>query len=680
MMFLQTPISQLKGVGGQLSQKLAKLDISILRDILYHFPLRYLDYTKITPIAKLEDDQYGVVLGNITNVQLLTSPKKRLSIRMVDATGRLIIQFFYFQSHQKSQFAVGKQLCCFGQVKKTYHGLVMFHPDYQIITEDKPLALQQHLMPVYPTTNGVSQKLLRSLVKQVLDLLKPLAATMEWMPADLEYKHQYPDFYTAFANVHWPKPGVTLNKDKFIFEELLANYLRVREKREIFAQNLAHPIEQPGIFYQKLLANLPFALTTAQDKALHEILHDLSKQQPMLRLVQGDVGCGKTIVAVLSALAVIGAGFQVVLMAPTEILAEQHYSLINNFCKQLGISCGWLAGKLKSKEKHSILEGIQQGTISFIVGTHALFQDAVSFCKLALVIIDEQHRFGVEQRLALWQKGRQDKYFPHQLFLTATPIPRTLAMTFYADLDFSIIDVLPPNRIPVQTVCMHVDKRPALLDKIAKMCALKQKVYWVCPFIEEVEGLAKKIKTYLPTLSIEVVHGKLSSENKESIMHNFKQGAIDILIATTVIEVGVDVPDATIMVIENPEYFGLSQLHQLRGRVGRGKLASYCILLYDSKLSAKAIERLSVMRTTNDGFVLAEKDLEIRGPGELLGLKQAGAGVFKIADFNRDKHLLPLVKECAEQLLARYRSAVKKLCQLHPAVETTEREYNSELI
>ncbi|MBD1390169.1 ATP-dependent DNA helicase RecG [Neiella sp. HB171785] len=671
------PLTDLKGVGKSLAAKLAKISLVSVQDLLYHLPLRYEDRTRVFAIDDLLPNQTGTIIGEILSCDIKFGRRRMLVVRVSDGTGSLTLRFFSFSVSQKNGFIIGKQIRCFGEVKRGPNGPEMVHPEYKISDNlDEPPQVEETLTPVYPTTEGVRQASLRSLTEQALQMLRrhPLP---ELMPDGLY--HSQIQLNDAIALLHRPGADVSATmlaegehpaQQRLIIEELLAHNLSMQQLRLQQQQVAAPALAAQTQLQKQLLSTLPFAPTNAQQRVVQEIQADLAKPHAMMRLVQGDVGSGKTLVAVLAALSVIGHGYQVALMAPTELLAEQHAANFNNWLEPLGISVVWLAGKTKGKQRQQALDAIANGSGQMIVGTHALFQDQVSFAKLALVIIDEQHRFGVHQRLTLREKGATEGFTPHQLIMTATPIPRTLAMTAYADLDTSVIDELPPGRTPVTTVALPDTRREQVLERVRSACINdNRQVYWVCTLIEESEVLEAQaaedtqaaLTEHLPELRIGLVHGRMKAAEKQQVMASFKAGELDLLVATTVIEVGVDVPNASLMVIENPERLGLAQLHQLRGRVGRGSVASHCVLLYKAPLSKTATKRLGVLRDSNDGFVIAQRDLEIRGPGEILGTKQTGLADLKIADLVRDQHLLPLIHQLANQLHQQHPQLIQPL-------------------
>ncbi len=669
-------LSLLKGVGDKMLEKLHRLGLETVQDLLFHLPLRYEDRTHICPIAGLMPGMHTSVVGEIVDSNISYGRKRMLICRMRDDSGTLTLRFFNFAAAQKNSLTAGTRLRAFGEIRPGHHGLEIIHPEYSLLQGDQPASAEASLTPVYGTTEGLRQINLRQLTDQALALLEqqPL---QEWLPDGL-YDRQL-GLNEAVRLLHRPPPDVALfelergqhpAQQRLVMEELLAHNLSVLKVREQSQSHQARSLAHPGRLIDDFLARLPFSPTVAQQRVVAEIGADLQKNVPMMRLVQGDVGSGKTLVAALAALQVIGNQGQVALMAPTELLAEQHANNFAAWLTPLGIQVGWLAGKVKGKARAEQLERLASGELGMIVGTHALFQEQVQFNALELVIIDEQHRFGVHQRLALREKGSQGEVYPHQLIMTATPIPRTLAMTAYADLDTSIIDELPPGRTPVTTVAMPDTRREDIVARVREVCREQgRQAYWVCTLIDESEVLecqaaedtAAELTAQLPELKVGLVHGRMKAAEKQQVMADFKDGKLDLLVATTVIEVGVDVPNASLMIIENPERLGLAQLHQLRGRVGRGAVASHCVLLYHAPLTKTAGQRLGVLRDTNDGFIIAQKDLEIRGPGELLGTRQTGLADLKIADLVRDQALLPEVQRLARYLADRHPAVVEPL-------------------
>ena len=663
-------ISTLKGVGPSMAEKLEKIGLVSLQDLLFHLPNRYEDRTRVTTIRDCLPGIFTNIIGEITQNQIVQGRRRMMIVTVNDGTGSVNLRFFHFSAAQKNNLAVGLNIRCYGEIQRGARSLEIIHPEYKPLDQDQPLTpVEETLTPVYPTTDGLRQISLRNLTEQALIRLKR-GQVEELLPEN--FNHESYSLAQALAFIHRPTPDTSVlqleagkhpAQLRLIKEELLAHNLSMLKLRESSDVHQAVTLKVDEKVELKFLKSLPFSPTNAQARVVKEIRQDLSKNQPMMRLVQGDVGSGKTLVAALAAITAISEGYQVALMAPTEILAEQHAISFQKWFEPLNITVGWLAGKTKAKARNHALEHIENGNMQMVVGTHALFQDQVTFNKLALIIIDEQHRFGVHQRLSLREKGAFEGNYPHQLIMTATPIPRTLAMTAYADLDTSVIDELPPGRTPITTVALPDSRRDDVVERIRQSCINENRqAYWVCTLIEESEVLqcqaaedtAVYLQAHLPELKIGLVHGRMKGAEKQAVMESFKAGDLHLLVATTVIEVGVDVPNSSLMVIENPERLGLAQLHQLRGRVGRGSVASHCVLMYKSPLSKTATKRLAVLRESNDGFVIAQKDLEIRGPGELLGTKQTGLADLKIADLLRDADLIPEIQQQAYLLWKQY--------------------------
>ncbi|MEY4642340.1 MAG: hypothetical protein RLZZ227_2334 [Pseudomonadota bacterium] len=674
----QTPVTQLKGVGPALAEKLHTLGVYTVLDLLFHLPLRYQDRTRITAIGGLRQGADVVIEGTIAGSAVMFGKRRSLMVKVQDGSGVTSLRFFHFSAAQKDALKTGVRIRCYGEVRYGRGGVEMYHPEYQLLVGGNPAPLQDRLTPVYPATEGLQQNRLRSLITQVFALLERTQALPDLLPETLCKQYAFLPLLDALRFIHQPPPDVSLEslargdhpaQLRLVFEELLANYLSLRRLRDQAQEYQAPPLTVHGNLRPRLLASLPFGLTGAQQRVGREIARDLGKKIPMLRLVQGDVGSGKTLVAVLAALQAVESGYQAVIMAPTEILAEQHFLNLDQWLTPLHIGMAFLSGKIKGKKRDEALQAMRSGEAQVIVGTHALFQEGVSFHKLALIVIDEQHRFGVHQRLSLREKGFSNGTWPHQLIMTATPIPRTLTMSAYADLDCSVIDELPPGRTPINTVLLSDQRRPDVVARIKGACAEGRQAYWVCTLIEESEELQcqaaevtyEELRTALPDLHIGLIHGRMKPKDKAAVMGAFKSGALHLLVATTVIEVGVDVPNASLMVIENPERLGLAQLHQLRGRVGRGSQESHCLLLYHNPLSEAGRLRLGIMRESSDGFYIAEKDLEIRGPGEILGTRQTGLMAFRIADLTRDAHLQPKVKLWAEKIRGQDKELVDPL-------------------
>ena len=667
------PVTVLKGVGPRMAGRLEHLGIRTVQDVLFHLPLRYEDRTRVVPMGALRPGDQAVVQGEVDLAEVRFGRRRSLLVRVSDGTGSLTLRFFHFNAAQQAGFVRGAGIRCYGEVRAGPTTAEMIHPEYRLIEAGAEVAVEEHLTPVYPATEGVHQLTLRSISEQALHYLDGAGGEAggrlpDWLPARLVAPFRMTTLPAALRYVHRPPPQASVEllaegrhpaQQRLAFEELLAHHLSLRRVRLRAQHTLAPVIAAGGGLVGDFVASLPFDLTGAQQRVLGEIRDDLAHPHPMARLVQGDVGSGKTVVAACAALCAVQAGYQVALMAPTELLAEQHYRGFRDWLEPLGIAVAWHGGKSRGKERSSALQAIRDGVAAVAVGTHALFQEEVEFDRLGLVIIDEQHRFGVHQRLALRDKGRNGEQRPHQLVMTATPIPRTLAMTVYADLDTSVIDELPPGRLPVNTVVISQERRAEVMQRVRVACTAGQQAYWVCTLIEESEALqcqaaektAEFLAESLPDVRIALVHGRLKPAAKEAVMAAFKAATVDLLVATTVIEVGVDVPNATLMIIENPERLGLAQLHQLRGRVGRGRDQSNCVLLYQPPLSETARRRLAVLRDSNDGFEIARRDMELRGPGEVLGTRQTGEMKFHIADLLRDESLLAAVEQVALQLL-----------------------------
>jgi ATP-dependent DNA helicase RecG len=663
-------VTRLKGVGPQLAEKLERLGIRTLQDVLFHLPTRYEDRTRIVPLGSLVPGQSAVIEGVIEHTEVAFRGRRNWLVRIADGTGSITLRFFHFSTTQSTNAKRGQRVRAFGEARRGKQTLEMIHPEYRLLHDEEAGVIEKTLTPLYPLTEGVTQGRLRSMAEQALDMLEQGRLQLsELLSADLLPKAEFPGLVAALRYVHRPPRDADLQallegehsaQRRLAFEELLAHHLSLRQLRREAGTHSAVSL-QDGELARRFLASLPFELTDAQSRVMDEVNTDLAKPVPMMRLVQGDVGSGKTVVAALAALAAVETNHQAAIMAPTELLAEQHFRNFLDWLEPLDIRVAWLSGKLGAAQRREQLELVRSGEAAVVVGTHALFQEGVEFHSLALVIIDEQHRFGVHQRLSLREKGAQGDNAPHQLIMTATPIPRTLAMTAYADLDTSVIDELPPGRTPVQTVVINESRRSEVVERVDKAIEDGRQVYWVCPLVEESEVLQYEaaedthaaLAEALSRRRVGLVHGRMKPAEKERVMREFKAGNIDLLVATTVIEVGVDVPNASLMVIENAERMGLAQLHQLRGRVGRGDVASSCVLMYKPPLSQMARQRLGVMRDTTDGFVIAQKDLEIRGPGEVLGTKQTGLASMQVADLVRDADMLPLVHRIAEDILDR---------------------------
>jgi len=661
-----SPLTSLKGVGPALAKKLEKLNLYRVDDLLFLLPLRYEDRTQLVKIGSLEAGTRCLVSGEILLAETAFRGRRNLLVRIGDGSGQLTLRFFHFSRHQQAQFQVGASIVCFGEVRRGQSGFEIIHPEYRIVRDEQSAITTDSLTPIYPATEGVQQGRLRSLTDQALRMMTSHPPE-ELLPVATIKKLGLPSLADAILYLHRPPADADVEKilagthpcqKRLAFEELLAHYLSLRNLRALAASEDAIALREGNEDVSGFVADLPFQLTAAQDRVIGEILSDLAQPHPMMRLIQGDVGSGKTVVAAVACIKAIACGVQAAIMAPTEILAEQHWRSFSDWFRPLGIEPAWLSGSQRAAARRESLEVIANGSARIVVGTHALFQEGVDFKQLGLVVIDEQHRFGVHQRMALRDKGVSSGAHPHQLVMTATPIPRTLAMAAYADLDTSIIDELPPGRQPVTTIAVPETRRGDVVERVRLACASGQQAYWVCPLIEESEVLDyqaaeasyEMLSEALPDLRIGLVHGRMRPAEKERGMKSFKEGLIQLLVATTVIEVGVDVPNASLMIIENAERMGLSQLHQLRGRVGRGAAQSHCVLLYKSPLGRIAKQRLAVLRDTNDGFIVAQRDLELRGPGELLGTRQTGLPEYRIANLVRDAELMPQVQMAATAL------------------------------
>ncbi|MCG8275824.1 ATP-dependent DNA helicase RecG [Stenotrophomonas sp. NLF4-10] len=664
----ETPVTVLPGVGASVAAKLQARGIGSLQDLWLHLPLRYEDRTTLLPIRALKPGLPAQVEGRVEAVERGFRYRPMLRVAVSDGSGgTLVLRFFHFRAAQVAQFTIGTRLRAYGTPRPGQHGLEIVHPSYRVLGEGEEPGLGEALDPVYPAVEGIGPATLRKLIGQALERL-PDETALEVLPPALLAGMALPSLRQALLTMHRPPADADLAalaagthpaQRRLALEELLAHHLSQRRQRIALQRQRAPALRGRDGLAKALLDALPFRLTAAQRRVFDEIRKDLARAHPMLRLVQGDVGSGKTVVAALAAMLAVERGKQVALAAPTELLAEQHLANLRGWLEPLGVRVAWLAGKVTGKARGKVLEEVASGHAQVVVGTHALMQDNVVFDDLALAIVDEQHRFGVHQRLALRDKGAAAGVVPHQLVMTATPIPRTLAMAAYSDLDVSAIDELPPGRTPVQTSVLSAERRPELVERIRLACAQGRQAYWVCTLIDESDEVVataaqntyETLSAQLPELRIGLVHGRMKAAEKQAAMRAFKAAETHLLVATTVIEVGVDVPNASLMIIENAERLGLAQLHQLRGRVGRGAAASSCVLMYQPPLSAMARQRLETMRQTNDGFLIAEKDLELRGPGELLGTRQTGLAAFRIADLARDAALLPAVHALADRLL-----------------------------
>jgi ATP-dependent DNA helicase RecG len=663
----ERPITALRGVGPALAELLAKLGLHTVQDVLFHLPLRYEDRTRVVPIGTLRNGDRAVIEGEIQLAEVVFRRRRTLLVRIADGTGFVTLRFFHFSGAQQAQLVRGQRLRCFGEARLGPAGLEIVHPEYRRVLADASGAPPDCLTPIYPTTEGMQQGRLRVLTDMALAMLAQ-GAIEDFVPPGVLDAFELPPLEAALRYVHRPPPDADVAvleagqhpaQRRLAFEELLAHQLSLRLLRQEAEKDAAWPLPRKSDLAERCLANLPFRPTGAQSRVWAEIERDLRRPHPMMRLVQGDVGSGKTVVAALAAVRAVEHAAQAAVMAPTELLAEQHARNFNAWLEPLGIRVALLTGRHTGKVRAALEAELASGAIQVAVGTHALFQENVAFQRLGLAIVDEQHRFGVHQRLQLREKGQAAGRFPHQLVMTATPIPRTLAMTAYADLDVSIIDELPPGRTPIKTVVLPDTRRSDIVERIDTACRAGRQAYWVCPLIDEsdlvryeaAEKTAAQLAEALPGVRIGLIHGRMAGKQKDAVMASFKLGKLDLLVATTVIEVGVDVPNASLMVIENAERMGLAQLHQLRGRVGRGSVESTCVLLYQGPLSPIARERLAVLRETNDGFEVARRDLELRGPGELLGTRQTGLMQLRVADLIRDADLLPDVQRASALLL-----------------------------
>ena len=672
-------MESLPGITPKVIESLAKLNITTIFDLLFHLPIRYHDRTEITNIADIQCNNHVQIIGQIYNAKVVFGRRRMMTAILRDETGEIALRFFHFSNRQLQGLADGKRVLCFGEPRRVGRRIEMIHPQYRVLHENETVILSDRLEPVYSTVKGLQQKRIQSLVDNALKWAHRQKTGFEDVLTGIPggVTHTMPILETLDA-IHKP----TANADKqalmarehpaqkrLVFDELLAHHLSTMQIRLRSNKRKSYRLQSNHKLTRQFIQNLPFALTGAQKKVLHEIEHDMDSNRPMMRLIQGDVGSGKTVVALIACLYAVENDYQAAVMAPTELLAEQHYRYFTHQLLPLGVQVAWLSSGLSAKKKRSMLELISTGTASVVVGTHALFQEGVEFKNLALSITDEQHRFGVQQRLQLSQKGSVQEIFPHQLTMTATPIPRTLAMSMYAHLDYSVIDELPPGRKPVTTVAIAESRRDEVIQRIREACREGAQAYWVCSLIEESDSLqsqaatdtAQNLQAQLPELSIGLLHGRLKSAEKDAVMQDFINKRINVLVATTVIEVGVDVTDASLMIIENAERFGLAQLHQLRGRVGRGETQSSCVLLYKNPLGDFAKKRLEALRATSDGFELARVDLELRGPGELLGIKQSGGMQMRIANLSKDLKILPEVQQAARWLLEKHPDRVEIL-------------------
>ncbi len=674
----ERPITELRGVGPALAVTLAdRLGLRTVQDVLFHLPLRYEDRTRVVPIGTLRNGDRAVIEGEVQLAEVVIRRRRALLVRIADGSGFITLRFFHFSSSQQQGLARGTRLRCYGEARLGPGGLEIVHPEYRRVAPELAVPASESLTPIYPTTEGVQQGRLRALTGLALAML-PGGALRDLIPPGVLDAMHLPALEAALRYVHRPPPDANLEllndgrhpaQRRLAFEELLAHQISLRLMRQAADRDASWPLPRRDGLVERCLATLPFKLTGAQSRTWHEIAADLERGHPTMRLVQGDVGSGKTVVAALATLRAVEHGAQAAVMAPTELLAEQHARNFHAWLEPLGVRVALLTGRHTGRARAALEQDLLSGDIQVAIGTHALFQEGVAFKRLAVVVVDEQHRFGVHQRLLLREKGLADGRYPHQIVMTATPIPRTLAMTAYADLDVSVIDELPPGRTPIKTVVLQDNRRDEVVARIDTACRSGRQAYWVCPLIEESDELryqaaeetAAALAAALPGVRIGLVHGRMPGRKKDAVMVAFKAGKLDLLVATTVIEVGVDVPNASLMVIENAERMGLAQLHQLRGRVGRGSVESTCVLLYQAPLSPVARERLGVMRETNDGFEVARRDLELRGPGELLGTRQTGLMQLKVADLVRDADLLTGVQKAAALMLDSAQSNIAPL-------------------
>ena len=677
MLKLNGEIDALKGVGPALKIKLNNRGVNTIEDILFLLPNRYEDRTILYDIQNAPINEHVLITGKIIESKILFYGRRSLFVKIQDDSATLNLRFFYFSRAQLQQFKKNTHIICFGLLKSNGKKSEMFHPEYRFIESSNAFKLDDKLTPIYPSIDGIQTGRLRNLVGQAIEIMRK-SEPNEYLPENILKEIKMPSLREALINLHQPPANlkhadishaIKHYKERLSFEELLANYISLRRLRLLAANTAADSLQLGKDKVNQFVRTLKFELTASQKQVCNEIVADLNKSQPMMRMLQGDVGSGKTVVAAIACLKTITNKKQAAIMAPTELLTEQHMESFSAWFVKLDIKIVKLTGGQKKSTRDNNLRQIKQGEANLVIGTHALFQEGVIFKDLALIVIDEQHRFGVNQRVALREKGSQFKKQPHQLIMTATPIPRTLAMAAYADLDSSIIDELPVGRKAVETLVIPNDKRPSVIERVKNACTKGQQAYWVCPLIDESESIKadaatdryEYLKKIIKPLKIGLVHGRQKQAEKEKTMRLFKEAKIDLLVATTVIEVGVNIPNASLMIIENAERMGLTQLHQLRGRVGRGNQQSHCILLYKKPLGSLAYDRLSILRETNDGFIIAQKDLELRGPGELLGTKQTGLPQYRIADLLRDAHLLPKVQKIAEIMMQDFPNKTNKI-------------------
>jgi len=670
MIEINHDIGNLKGVGPLLQEKLNSQNIFIIEDLLFLLPLKYEDRTQLFDLKKAPIDHRCLVKGKIIDSKILFYGRRTLQVVIDDGTEKLKLRFFYFSNNQYKQFKVNETVVCFGLLKNNNNKLEMIHPEYKLLDISKNFETEDALTPIYPSVDGIKQGRVRNLVQQATNILK-FSDPKDLIPTSILDQLDLPELKTSLLTLHNPPQNISINnideeliafRNRLSFEELLAYYVSLKNLRRLALRKDADKLCQGKTQIEQFTKSLNFKLTSAQIRVTNEIIDDLSLPRPMMRMLQGDVGSGKTVVAAIACLKAILNKKQAAFMAPTELLAQQHFEALTRLFENQRIKIAILTGSLKQATRKNIQHLIQHGKIDLIIGTHALFQDGVIFKNLSLIVIDEQHRFGVKQRVALREKGTDGNSHPHQLIMTATPIPRTLALAAYADLDTSIIDELPSGRKPIKTLIISNNKRKSVIEKIKIACQNGQQAYWVCPLIDESDKIEadaansrfQDLSSRIKSIKIGLIHGRQKNQDKEKTMLLFKEGEIDLLVATTIIEVGVDVPNASLMVIENSERMGLSQLHQLRGRVGRGSEESHCILLYKPPLNTIAKERLSVLRDSSDGFFISQKDLELRGPGEILGKKQTGLPQYRIANISRDANLMPNVQKTAEIIMKKF--------------------------
>jgi len=665
-------------VGPRLESSLGQLGIHSVQDLLFHLPFRYEDRTRIHPVGSLYPGAQVQVEGRVEHSAIVRARRSMLVVVLSDGTGRITLRFFHFRAAQKQQLSQGTRLRCYGEVRAGFQGLEMVHPSYKRILNERDEAVSDRLTPVYPSVEGLGQATWNKLTDQALALLESGALELEeLLPPDLRGELRTSSLAKAVTFIHRPPAGADVAalverrhaaQHRLAMEELLAHNLSMQALHQQQRRFPAPVLDKSTAMESEFLRQLPFSLTAAQTRVIDEIHQDLGRDFPMQRLVQGDVGSGKTVVAAMAALRAVGNDYQAAITAPTELLAEQHLRSFTEWLEPMGLKPAWLSSKVTGKAREATLSAIAEGT-PLVIGTHALMQEGVHFKRLGLVIVDEQHRFGVHQRLALLDKADKKSLHAHQLIMTATPIPRTLAMTAYAGLETSVIDELPPGRKPVTTVAISNERRMDVLSRVAAACEEGKQAYWVCTLIEEsdaveaqaAEDVARELQASLSGVSVGLVHGRMKPGQKQDVMDRFKRGEVQLLVATTVIEVGVDVPNASLMIIENAERLGLAQLHQLRGRVGRGGQQASCVLMFTLPIGSLAKERLNILRQTSDGFRIAEKDLELRGPGEVLGTRQTGMLQFRVADLSRDQRLLECIPPVADRLLAENPGLAEKL-------------------